>query len=166
MKPTKHSSFIPMTPDVRPSQRLNEVVSLPEKPDDLNVLVEWKNPIQPKRFPRGTPRKLTFICSVEWAWSPMNNRISNLYINQKPWGWVLWDNILDDHTVPWSWWWHFIAYTNNTKADEKTIATYMLLENWKDEIEHWDMDHYHWINNTGCLEVEEIQAIAREVWEK
>jgi len=27
------------------------------------------------------------------------------------------------------------------------------------------LDEYHWINDTGCLDVEDIQAIAREVWE-
>ena len=48
---------------------------------------------------------------------------------------------------------------------EKTIATYMLLECWKDEAEHQMLDEYHWINDTGCLDVEDIQAIAREVWE-
>ena len=84
MKPTKHTSFIPMTPDVRPKQRLNEVIGLPAKPDDLNILIEWKDPITSKHYPKGTPRKLTFVCSVEWAWSPMNNRIANYYINPKP----------------------------------------------------------------------------------
>ena len=77
-----------MTPDVRPGQRLDEVVGLLDKPDDLNVLIEWTDPIPFKNYPKGTPRKLTFVCSVEWAWSPMNNRIANYYINQKPWGWA------------------------------------------------------------------------------
>ena len=108
MKHTKHTSFIPMTPDVRPKQRLNEVVGLPDKPDDLNILIEWKDPITSKHYPKGTPRKRIFVCSVEWAWSPMNNRIANYYINPKPWGWAFWDNWLDDHDVPWSWWWNFI----------------------------------------------------------
>ena len=94
MKSTKHNSFIPMSSELRPSQRLNEVVGLPDEPDDLNVLIGWKDPIPYKRFPKGTPRKLTFVCSVEWAWSPMNNRIANYYINPKPWGWVLWDNLV------------------------------------------------------------------------
>lgn len=165
MKPTKNSSFIPMTPNSRPGQRLNQVVSLPEKPVDLDVSLVWENPIQGKHFPKGTPRKLTFICSVEWAWSPMNNRIANYYINPKPWGWALWDNVLDDHSVPWSWWWDFVAYTGKTNADEKTIATFMLLESWKGEAAHQMLDHYHWINDTGCLDVEDIQAIARQVWE-
>ena len=164
MKPTKHTSFIPMTPDALPKQRLNEVVGLPEKPDDLNVLIQWTNSIGSKKYPRGTPRKLTFVCSVEWALSPMNNRIANFYINPKPWGWALWDNRLDDHDVPWSWWWDFLAYCGKTEADERTIAAYMLMASWKDETEHQMLDHYHWINNTGCLSVEEIQAIARKVW--
>ena len=103
------------------------------------------------------------MCSVEWAWSPISNRIANYYINPKPWGWAFWDNILDDHTVPWSWWWNFIAYSGNTEADERTIAAHMLLEAWKDEANEL-LDHYHWINNTGCLEVEDIKAIARKVW--
>ena len=41
----------------------------------------------------------------------------------------------------------------------------MLLECCKDEAEHQMLDEYHWINDTGCLDVEDIQAIAREVWE-
>ena len=36
---------------------------------------------------------------------------------------------------------------------KKTIATYMLLECWKDEAEHQMLDEYHWINDTGCLDV-------------
>ena len=94
----------------------------------------------------------------------MNNRIANYYINQKPWGWAFWDNWLNDHDVPWSWWWNFLAYSGRTKADEKTIAAYMLMASWKDEAEDQYLDHYHWINNTGCLDVEDVQAIAREVW--
>ena len=48
MIPTKHTSFIPMTPNAKPKQRLNEVVEIPDKPDDLNVLIHWKDPILAK----------------------------------------------------------------------------------------------------------------------
>ena len=164
MKSTKHTSFIPMTPDARPNQRLNVVRCVADKPNDLDVFIQWKNPIPYKHYPKGTPRKLIFVCSVEWAWSPMNNRIANYYINPKPWGWALWDNRLDDHDVPWSWWWDFLAYSWKTRAGQKTIAAQMLLASWKDEAEQDYLDHYHWINNTGCLDVEDVQAIAREVW--
>ena len=72
--------------------------------------------------------------------------------------------MLNDHDVPWTWWWNFLAYTGRSTADERTIAAYMLMASWKDEAEHQYLDHYHWINNTGCLDVEDVQAIAREVW--
>ena len=52
MKSTKHTSYIPMTPDALPKQRLNEVVGLPEKPNDLNVLIQWTNGIGPKTPPQ------------------------------------------------------------------------------------------------------------------
>jgi hypothetical protein len=74
-----------MSPKQADSLRFCQVVGLPDKPDVLNILIEWKDPITFKHYPRGTPRKLTFVCSVEWAWSPMNNRIANYYINPKPW---------------------------------------------------------------------------------
>ena len=93
------------------------------KPADLNIYIRWIDGIGPKKYLKGTPRKLNFVCSVEWAWSPMNNRIANYYINPKPWGWALWDNRLDDHDVPWSWWWDFLAYSEKTNADAKNIAT-------------------------------------------
>ena len=64
MKSTKHTSFIPMTPEALPKQRLNEVVSLPEKPADLNICIQWIDGIGLK-IPKGNTRKLTFVCSVE-----------------------------------------------------------------------------------------------------
>jgi len=33
---------------------------------------------------------------------------------------------------------------------------------WENEQKHQVLDEYHWVNNTGLLSVEEIQAIARE----
>ena len=50
MKPTKHSSFIPLTPDARPSQRLNEVVCLPDKPNDLDISIDWKTLFKESAF--------------------------------------------------------------------------------------------------------------------
>ena len=33
---------------------------------------------------------------------------------------------------------------------------------WENEQKYQVLDEYHWVNNTGLLSVEEIQAIARE----
>ncbi len=63
MKSTKHTSYIPMTPDALPKQRLNEVVGLPKKPDDLNVLIQWTNGIGPKNIPKER-RESSRLCVV------------------------------------------------------------------------------------------------------
>ena len=160
---TDHTSFIPMSPEDLPKQRLNEVVGLPTRPSDLKIQIDRHKPLS-KHRPKGSPRKLVFICSVEWAWSPAHNRIDNYYLNPKPKNWILWNNWVNDRDVPWSWHWDFIAYANRVDADERTIAAYMLMETWKMEAAYNDLDHYHWINNPGCLCVEDVQSIAREIW--
>jgi len=35
---------------------------------------------------------------------------------------------------------------------------------WKWDAKENYVDHFHWLNNTGLLDVEDVQAIAREVW--
>ena len=45
-------TFVPMTKDQLPQQRLYEVVDLPERPENLNIQVDWMNPLQ-KKGPKG-----------------------------------------------------------------------------------------------------------------
>lgn len=161
---TKHTSFIPMSPGARPQQRLNEVVGLPPKPVGLDVSIERESPLA-EHHPKGSPRKLSLVCSVEWAWSPAHNRIDNYYLNPKPKHWLLWNNWLNDKEGwPWTWHWDVLAYAPRIEVDEFTLATHMLLETWKFLAAEEELDHYHWINNTGCLSVEDIEAVARKVW--
>ena len=49
-------------------------------------------------------------------------------------------------------------------SDEQTIATHLVLALWKWDAKENYVDHFHWLNNTGLLDVEDVQAIAREVW--
>ena len=72
---TKHISFIPMAPSLRPQQQLYEVVKLPELPQNLDPKIEIDEPLL-RNPPKTSPRKLTYLFSVEWAWSPMHNRMS------------------------------------------------------------------------------------------
>ena len=160
---TKHTSFIPKVPQARPQQTLYEVVNLPELPIRLDPKVELDQPLR-KNYPKASPRKLTYLFSVEWAWSPMNNRIDNYYLNPRRTGWLLWNNWVDDGCVPWKWYWQLVAYGNRCYSDEKTIATHLVLALWKWDAKENYVDHFHWLNNTGLLDVEDVQAIAREVW--
>ena len=152
-----------MLPEQIPQQRLNEVVSLPAKPNDLKVYVDNDVPLKKNR-PVAWPRKLIYLCGVEWAWSPAHNRMDHYYLNLKPNHFFLWNHYLDDLSIPWKWEWLFLSYASKCKGDLKAISTHMLLKYLETECEDQGLDHYHFIGNTGLLNVEDIQAVAREIW--
>jgi hypothetical protein len=90
--------------------------------------------------------------------------MDHYYLNLKPNHWFLWNHWLDDCSEPWKWEWNFLSYASTGSKDLKAIASYMILDFWEKEREFQELDHYHFINNTGLLSVEEIQAVSREVW--
>ena len=51
--------IVPMLPEQIPHQRLNEVVTLPEKPTNLEVYVDYDVPLK-KNSPQGSRK--TYIC--------------------------------------------------------------------------------------------------------
>ena len=156
------ASPLPGFPDDLPQQRISEVVTLPDQPEGLEVRVEFLESYP--HYPVRTPRKVLFLGGVEWAWSPANSRRDNYYLNPKPKHWLLWDHWLDDQVRPWRWNWNILAWAPRVRADEKSIAMHMLKHIWEVDCRHHLIDQFHWINNTGLLSVEEVQAIAREVW--
>ena len=156
-------SFIPMSPEDRPQQRVYEVVDLPPTPVGLETKLDWVEPFPDDR-PKTTPRKVQFLCAVEWAWSPMHNRIDNYYLHQRGKRWLLWNNWVEDGEAPWTWHWNVHAYGRRCRSDERTISIHLIKAFWEFDAKYHDVEHFHWINNTGLLSVEEIEAIAREVW--
>ena len=44
---TKHTSFMPMAPGLRPHQRMYEVVTLPQVPKRLDPKIEIDEPLLP-----------------------------------------------------------------------------------------------------------------------
>ena len=158
------SSLVPLSPTQLPQQKINLVTPLPPRPNGFCGHVDWIDGLQKDR-PRGTPRKVERLCSVEWAWSPNHNRIDTYYINEKPTFWALWRHNLDDGQWPWKWTWQFYAYGPKSPAEDiETIATYLLLDAWSAEVKEGNIDHYHWINEEGLLDTKTIREIAREVW--
>ena len=77
-----------MSPEELPQQRVYEVVDLPPTPAGLETKLDWVEPFPDDR-PKTTPRKVQFLCAVEWAWSPMHNRIDNYYLHQRGKRWLL-----------------------------------------------------------------------------
>ena len=156
------ASPLPGFPDDLPQQRISEVVTLPDKPEGLEVKVEFLESYP--HYPVRTRRKVLFLGGVEWAWSPANSRRDNYYLNPKPKHWLLWDHWLDDQVRPWRWNWNILAWAPRLKADEKSIAMHMLKHIWEVDCRQHLIDQFHWINSTGALSVAELQSIAREVW--
>ena len=157
---TKDTSFIPMSSESLPQQRLCEVVNLPDLIKRPDPKVELIQPLL-KNYPKASPRKLTYLLSVGWAWSPMHNRIVNYYLDPRRTGWLLWNNWLEDGLAPRKWHWQFMAYGNRFRSNEKTIARHLILALGKWDTKENYVDHFHWLNDTGLLYV---KALASEVW--
>ena len=56
MSTTKHTSFIPMSPELLPRQKLNEVVTIPDLPNGLAPKVDLGEPLQCNR-PKASPEQ-------------------------------------------------------------------------------------------------------------
>ena len=150
-----HTTYV----DDIPQQHIT-VIEISPKPNNLVVTYDAG-----AEFLNGsleTPRSIDFLFSVEWAWSPAHGRIDNYYLNRKRKHWVLWNNWMDDNDIPWRWNWSMVAHASRIKANELDVATHLLLESWKRQKEYENLDKYHWINNEGSLNADDIEAIARE----
>ena len=69
-----------MSHNTRPQEGPYEAVILPERPELLEPKVELEEPFL-HQTPKASPRKRTFLFIAEWAWSPINNRLNNYYLN-------------------------------------------------------------------------------------
>lgn len=117
--------------------------------------------------PVDIPKSATFLCQVEWAWSPMNNRVAAYYLSQDTarTHWVLWSSLLNDHDIPW--WWYTIDSVQvlPRKGVSKETAAMVLLTayfKWQERFEL--LDHYHWINSEGFLSVGDLKLAADIAW--
>ena len=117
--------------------------------------------------PKKIPRKAKFVIQVEWAWTPMHNRLTNYHISldSERKRWVLWESILNDHSIPWRWYTVEHVHTVRRAGLSREAAAMILLKAaWEHDRDGEMIDHFHWINSTGLISVEDVQAIAREVW--
>lgn len=149
---------IPMHPSQLPQQRLRLVHDMPPEDPALDVAVSDVWPDGPKRIGR-TARK---VCQVEWAWSPMHSRIDAYVLSHDRRHWFLWKQWFDDDEDRWATRLAARCRRGGLSAED---AAMILLAALLDELrrdEH--LDHFHWINNTGLLDVGQIDAVARHVW--
>ena len=117
--------------------------------------------------PIDIPKSATFLCQVEWAWSPMNNRVADYYLSQDTTRtkWVLWSSLLNDHERPWRWYTIDSVQVLPRRGISKETAAMVLLTTyfeWQERAEL--LDRYHWINSEGFLDVGDIQLTADIAW--
>ena len=105
---------------------------------------------------------MTYLAQVEWAWSPMNNRLDAYYLHKGRTHWSLWSRYWDDNWGKWSD--MAIGCVPRRGVSEHQAAVYLLMEFWRDEASENSLDKFHWINETEYLEVGDLSAIVREVW--
>ena len=156
---------IPMRPEEFPQQKMYVVKGLPPIPEGCDVeLLDYESEHGLAGIPKKPTKKSIYLAQVEWAWSPMHNRLDAYYIHKGRTHWLLWSSTLDDQDVPWKWNDHPVACIPVKGVAEQQAAVYLLLEYWKSVSAAFAVDHYHWINETGALSVGQIQAIADVVW--
>lgn len=155
---------IAMSPSDLPRQRVNLVTELPPRPTRLETHVTWLDEQTVPVSATGSPRKLTYLATVEWAWSPIHDRLDAYYLNPRGRYWLLWIRSLDDGQIPWRWSWALYAWAEQRRVPGYEAAVCMLRDAWAQEAEHGSLDHFHFIDEGGLLTVETLQAIGRDVW--
>ena len=153
---------IPMSPDQLPQQRIHEVVALPDRPVPFDCRVGY-GAVPADILPKSGPRSRTYLAQVEWAWSPMHNRIDAYYLHRGRTHWVLWSRYYDDNWGRWEW--AAAACVPRKGVTEQQAAVHLLIEFWKEEAAENYVDQFHWINKSKGLSVAELMAIARIVWD-
>ena len=157
-----HEPKIPMRLEDLPQQRIHEVVGLPERPAEFNCDVGY-GCTPHGGVPQAGISMATYLCQVEWAWSPMHNRLDAYYLHRGRSAWSLWSKYWDDN---WGKWEDIcVGHVRRRGVNQMQAAAYLLLEFWKYDAQNSGADCYHWINETGYLSVADLAAIAREVWE-
>jgi len=152
---------IPMSPTELPQQRIHEVVTLPKRPAEFDCKVGYE--LSPHgELPKNPPTNSTYLCQVEWAWSPAHNRLDAYYLHRGRTHWSLWSKYWDDNWMRWKQ--IAIGCVPRRGVDQKQAAVYLLLEFWAFDAKEGGVDEFHWINEDGYLSIAELAAIAREVW--
>ena len=155
---------IPMLPMELPQQRIHEVVSLPARPTEFSSFVNYGD------MPEGTvsknpPRNAIYLCQVEWAWSPMHNRLHAYYLHRGRKHWLLWLRYQEEDFGKWEW--MPIACVASKAVTERQAAAHLLVEFWRHEAKYLDVDQFHWINEGEYLSIADPHPKCRcRTWQR
>jgi hypothetical protein len=111
-------------------------------------------------------RRAEFVCTIEWSWSPVNERMESYYLQHGRTHWILWIRRYDDN---WGKWENPIAVARcpwHGLHDGKDAAMILLAAVFAEERRCYssELDRFHSINKTGLLSAGELDAVADAVW--
>jgi hypothetical protein len=110
-------------------------------------------------------QKADLLCTIEWSWSPVHERMESYYLQRGRTHWILSLKRFDDN---WGKWEKPIAIARclwNGLAYDKDAAMILLVAVLTEEIRYYSSDPGRFdINNTGLLSMEELDAVADAVW--
>jgi hypothetical protein len=113
-------------------------------------------------LPKARPRRMAYLGTVEWAWSPMSNRVEAYFLHRTRHHWVVWirDPVPNDADSEWQ----VAAYTPRRGVTAREAAHLLVVARWRLEADERCLDHFHWVSDEGDLAVAEWMAIGRAVW--
>lgn len=114
------------------------------------------------------PADADYLGRVEWAWSPMNNRVDAFWIT-KPWKtkdiWVLWYGSPDDNSWDEDAWIYAVAAVAKQKFhDAVSAARTMVAARWVADLEELRHGSFHLIYDVDLFEETDFEQIASVVF--
>lgn len=156
---------VAMSPSDLPRQRLWLVEGLPRRPR------RWAATIG--RAPAGVlptsmPASARYLGQVEWAWSPMHSRIDayHLSLDRSRSRWLLWVRHYDTNWDRWPPGSDVEAHAPRARLGWRDAAMLLLADYWAEARDDEHVDRFHWIAQTGVLEVGALSEVARAVWDE
>jgi hypothetical protein len=115
-------------------------------------------------------RTTSFLCTIEWSWSPANYRNESYYLQRRRTHWVLW---VKHHGDVEEWYPKPIAIARCQRGegfaqDYKAAAMILLAAVLTEEIRQYgsELDRFHAITDAGLLSIKDLQVVAETVWGK
>jgi len=140
------------------------VVTLPLRPPQFDSRCNRDSEIPERNRPKSMPRTARFLVELEWSWGMFHERQSRYFVssNRARSHWILWSRSYDDNEECWNE--ELYMYAPRKGVPEKVAAIYLLLDTMRYEVESHNLDRFHWIEQEGLLDDDDLEAIAQEVW--
>jgi hypothetical protein len=111
------------------------------------------------------PDNASFLCTLEWSWTPMNYRRESYYLKPAPAHWLLWITRYDDNYGKWQKPF-VIARCSLSGLDAKAAGMSLLAAVMLEDIRRFDptLDRFHDVSAVGMLSARDIAEVAKAVW--